>query len=97
MGLVRRSMVSFFFFFLPFLSLICFLPSFLQRKRGWTWGGVRGGRSSIAKFKWGFAILVPPSPNMTLNTEIDFSFIASPQRVGSLVSTIGGPFCYMYI
>ncbi len=45
----------------------------------------------------GRMLLVPPSPNVTLNTDIDFGILAPQQPVSSLVSSIDGPFCYMYI
>jgi tyrosinase len=38
----------------------------------------------------------PPSPNVTLDTDVDFGVLSSQQRVRSLVSTIDGPFCYVY-
>ena len=51
---------------------------------------VRGG---------GFVLtgLAPPSPNVTLQTDVDFGILAAKQKVGSLVSTVDGPFCYMYV
>ena len=45
----------------------------------------------------GRMLLVPPSPNVTLNTTVDFGILAAKQPISSLVSTIDGPFCYMYI
>lgn len=42
-------------------------------------------------------LIVPPSPNVTLNTDIDFGVLTPQQPASSLVSSIDGPFCYMYI
>ena len=42
-------------------------------------------------------LLVPPSPNVTLNTTVDFGILGAERSIGNLVSTIDGPFCYMYI
>jgi len=39
----------------------------------------------------------PPSPQVTLNDIIDISPLAPPVKVGDLVSTFGGPFCYIYL
>ncbi|KAM3069614.1 hypothetical protein ACMFMG_005716 [Clarireedia jacksonii] len=41
--------------------------------------------------------IVPPSPDVTWNTTIDYGVLASSQKVGDLVSTISGPFCYTYV
>jgi len=41
--------------------------------------------------------LDPPSPNVTLDTDLNFGVLAPQQPVGDVVSTIDGPFCYMYI
>ncbi|KAK3396232.1 hypothetical protein B0T20DRAFT_462703 [Sordaria brevicollis] len=38
----------------------------------------------------------PPSPRVTLNTTIEFGVLDSSKKVGELVSTIDGPFCYIY-
>lgn len=40
---------------------------------------------------------VPPSPPVTLNDVIDISPLAPPVRVGDLVNTLSGPFCYIYL
>lgn len=40
---------------------------------------------------------VPPSPNVTLDTLVDFGILAPKQKISSLLSTIDGPFCYAYI
>ena len=42
-------------------------------------------------------VLDPPSPNITLDTNIDFGILSSQQRLGDLTSSVDGPFCYMYI
>ena len=39
----------------------------------------------------------PPSPNVTLETEIPFGVLAANQTLENLASSIDGPFCYMYI
>ncbi|KAK2746484.1 hypothetical protein FQN57_003110 [Myotisia sp. PD_48] len=45
----------------------------------------------------GTALNVPPSANVTLDTLIDFGILSPDQPVRDLVSTIDGPFCYMYL
>ncbi|PQE29394.1 hypothetical protein CJF32_00003136 [Rutstroemia sp. NJR-2017a WRK4] len=45
----------------------------------------------------GTAFNVPPSPNVTVDTVIDYGVLAPPQKVGDLGSTISGPFCYTYV
>ena len=58
---------------------------------------------SISSFKTGSNLLMraihldPPSPNVTLNTELDYERLAPKQRLGDLISTVDGPFCYAYI
>jgi len=42
-------------------------------------------------------LLDPPSPNVTLDTSINFGVLAPQQPIHNLVSSIDGPFCYMYI
>jgi tyrosinase len=39
---------------------------------------------------------VPPSANATLDTMMPFGMLSTSQRLGDLVSTIDGPFCYQY-
>lgn len=40
----------------------------------------------------------PPSPNTTLDDYVDYSFAAGPPRkLRSLMSTLAGPFCYVYV
>ncbi|EOA91548.1 uncharacterized protein SETTUDRAFT_162242 [Exserohilum turcica Et28A] len=39
----------------------------------------------------------PPSANATLDTIMPFGILGTPQKLGDLVSTIDGPFCYQYI
>ncbi|PQE09907.1 hypothetical protein CJF31_00003792 [Rutstroemia sp. NJR-2017a BVV2] len=45
----------------------------------------------------GTAFNVPPSPNVTVDTVIDYGVLAPSQKVGDLGSTISGPFCYTYV
>ncbi|KAK4156065.1 hypothetical protein C8A00DRAFT_31115 [Chaetomidium leptoderma] len=40
---------------------------------------------------------MPPSPEVTLDDLIDISPLAPPIRIGDLMSTVGGPFCYVYL
>lgn len=40
---------------------------------------------------------VPPSANATLDTIMPFGVLSTSQKLGDLVSTIDGPFCYQYI
>ncbi|GAB7351573.1 hypothetical protein MBLNU459_g2196t1 [Dothideomycetes sp. NU459] len=40
---------------------------------------------------------MPPSAEMTLNDTIPFGFVAKDQTLGTLMSTLGGPFCYYYV
>ncbi|KAH7094614.1 hypothetical protein FB567DRAFT_565798 [Paraphoma chrysanthemicola] len=39
----------------------------------------------------------PPSANATLDSIMQFGTLGTPQRLGDLVSTIDGPFCYQYV
>ena len=39
----------------------------------------------------------PPSANMTLEDVIDISPLDTPIKIKDLMSTVGGPFCYVYI
>ena len=40
----------------------------------------------------------PPSANGTLDDEIEFGYAAGPARqIRDLMSTVGGPFCYVYL
>lgn len=45
----------------------------------------------------GRILIDPPSPNVTLDTDVDFGVLAPQQPVRNLVSSIDGPFCYIYI
>ena len=42
-------------------------------------------------------VIVPPSPNVTLETLQDMMVLGPNKKVGELVSTIDGPFCYIYV
>lgn len=42
-------------------------------------------------------VVAPPSPNVTLDTELDYGVLAPKQKVGNVLSSIDGPFCYAYI
>ncbi|KAL8730721.1 MAG: hypothetical protein Q9181_004572, partial [Wetmoreana brouardii] len=39
----------------------------------------------------------PPSPNVTLTMDLDFGILAPKQKVGTVLSSVDGPFCYAYI
>ncbi|KAK5655063.1 hypothetical protein OQA88_5962 [Cercophora sp. LCS_1] len=39
---------------------------------------------------------VPPSPNATLDSQINFGVISGPKKLGDLVSSVDGDFCYIY-
>lgn len=39
---------------------------------------------------------VPPSPNVTLDTPINFGVISPPKLIRKTVSTIDGDLCYVY-
>lgn len=39
----------------------------------------------------------PPSPNVTLDTEIDFSVLGPQVAVRKIVSTTDNDYCYMYV
>ena len=40
----------------------------------------------------------PPSPNTTLDTLVDLQYAAQPpMAMGDLLSTVSGPFCYIYL
>ena len=41
--------------------------------------------------------LDPPSPNVTLDSYTEFNDLTPHQKIGDLVSSIDGPFCYMYV
>ena len=51
--------------------------------------------SSVADFDL-FAETDPPSPPVTLNTTITLGALTSSVKVHDVVSTIDGPFCYIY-
>ena len=38
----------------------------------------------------------PPSRDTTLDDTIDLGGLAEPYRLGDLLDTTGGPFCYIY-
>lgn len=41
---------------------------------------------------------MPPSANATLDDMIDFQYAAGPARpIRDLLSTVDGPFCYVYL
>src|SRR5205814_2330988 len=48
-------------------------------------------------FGTGTFLNVPPSPNVQLTDTIDISPLAPPVKVGDLLSTFDGPFCYIYL
>lgn len=39
----------------------------------------------------------PPSPNVTLDYNLQYEVLAPPQSMRSVDSTIDGPFCYIYV
>ncbi|KAL8639011.1 MAG: hypothetical protein Q9228_003896 [Teloschistes exilis] len=39
----------------------------------------------------------PPSPNVTLDYNLQYEVLAPPQSMSSVDSTIDGPFCYIYV
>ncbi len=39
---------------------------------------------------------VPPSANGKLDSIVDFGYVADPSTIREAVSTIDGPFCYIY-
>ena len=41
--------------------------------------------------------LGPPSPNVTLDYELQYEVLSEPVTMRSVDSTIDGPFCYIYI
>ena len=41
--------------------------------------------------------LGPPSPNVTLDYELQYEVLSKPVTMRSVDSTIDGPFCYIYI
>jgi len=38
----------------------------------------------------------PPSDNATLEDIQDLNFVAGPAKLGDLLNTLDGPFCYIY-
>lgn len=38
----------------------------------------------------------PPSRNTTLDDIVDLGGLVEPYRLGDLLDTTGGPFCYIY-
>jgi tyrosinase len=41
-------------------------------------------------------ILAPPSANVTLDDYLGFGAVANQVKLRDIMSTIDGPFCYMY-
>lgn len=39
---------------------------------------------------------IPPSRNATLNDTVSLGVLAEPYRLGDLLDTTEGPFCYIY-
>ena len=38
----------------------------------------------------------PPGPNITLNDPVDLGVLGPQVEIGTLMSTVDGPFCYRY-
>ncbi|KAF7864418.1 hypothetical protein EAF04_006552 [Stromatinia cepivora] len=61
------------------------------------WQNLDAGERGRQVYGTSTAFNVPPCPNVTLDTLVDFGVLAPKQKISSLVSTIDGPFCYAYI
>lgn len=53
-----------------------------------------GKKHSLAHFD---DTLASPSPNITLDTEVDVGVLAAEKKIKELASTVDGPFCYHYV
>jgi tyrosinase len=63
----------------------------------WIWQNLDLANRQNAISGTGTFLNVPPSPNTTLDTIIDIGYAAgSPIAMKDLMSTIDGPFCYVY-
>ena len=61
-----------------------------EKERVWSEGGAIAGTRTIGNH--------PPSENATLEDFVDYGFAAGPsRRLGEVISTRGGPFCYVYM
>ncbi|KAF3480343.1 uncharacterized protein GIQ15_05690 [Arthroderma uncinatum] len=68
-----------------------------QVDRMWTiWQNLKPKTRTHQVWGTGTAFNNPPSANVTLDTILDYKVLAPKQKVGSIGSTIDGPFCYMF-
>ncbi|PSR84012.1 hypothetical protein BD289DRAFT_482993 [Coniella lustricola] len=69
-----------------------------QIDRVWTiWQNQAPAQRTWQTAGTGTAFNEPPSPNVTLDTWINFGVLAAKEQVRKVSSTIDGPFCYMYL
>ncbi|KAJ8121953.1 hypothetical protein O1611_g9966 [Lasiodiplodia mahajangana] len=69
-----------------------------QIDRMWTlWQNLNLRNRTSQVFGTGTAFNVPPSPNVTLDTKIDFSVLGPQVAVRKTVSTTDNNYCYMYV
>ncbi|KAI4221139.1 MAG: hypothetical protein LQ349_007919 [Xanthoria aureola] len=69
-----------------------------QVDRLWTiWQALGGGGRFGEVFGTSTAFNRPPSPNVTLDYELQYEVLSEPVTMRSVDSTIDGPFCYIYI
>ncbi|KAK4120100.1 Di-copper centre-containing protein [Parathielavia appendiculata] len=68
-----------------------------QIDRVWTiWQGQKPAERNMMVWGTGTAVNDPPSPNVTLDSIVEFGILAPPKSIRQLVSTIDGEFCYVY-
>ncbi|KAI1149682.1 Di-copper centre-containing protein [Nemania diffusa] len=69
-----------------------------QIDRMWTiWQNLNPQNRTLQVSETGTAFNEPPSPNVTLDTEIDFSVLGPQVAVRKIVSTTDNDYCYMYV
>ncbi|KAI1129745.1 Di-copper centre-containing protein [Nemania abortiva] len=69
-----------------------------QVDRVWTiWQNLNPHNRTLQVSGTGTAFNEPPSPNVTLNTTIEFSVLGPQVAVGKTVSTTDNDYCYMYV
>ncbi|KAI4276901.1 MAG: hypothetical protein L6R38_005553 [Xanthoria sp. 2 TBL-2021] len=61
------------------------------------WQALNPGKRVNQTYGTETAFNAPPSPKVGLDTELDYGILAPKQKIGSVLSSIDGPFCYAYI
>lgn len=61
----------------------------------WQWLDIEKRQNQVAGT--GTFLNSPPSPDTTLDTVVDLGYAAgTPTKMADLMSTVNGPFCYLY-